>query len=81
VDLPALRRLADQVGAWLLVDFTQASGYLPIEASLADFAFSACYKWMLGIAGVAVAYWNRRRLPGWAPASAGWHSLAPGSRL
>jgi cysteine desulfurase/selenocysteine lyase len=80
VDLPALRRLADSVGALLLVDFTQASGYLPIEAALADFAFSACYKWMLGITGVAVAYWNRVRQPDWIPASAGWHSFAAGSR-
>jgi cysteine desulfurase / selenocysteine lyase len=80
VDLHALRALADSAGALLLVDFTQASGYLPIEASLADFAFSACYKWMLGITGVAVAYWNRARQPDWAPASAGWHSFAPGSR-
>jgi len=80
VDLHALRRLADNVGALLLVDFTQASGYLPIEAALADFAFSACYKWMLGITGVAVAYWNRTRQPDWTPASAGWHSLAPGGR-
>jgi cysteine desulfurase / selenocysteine lyase len=80
VDLRALRHLADSVGALLVVDFTQASGYLPIEASIADFAFSACYKWMLGITGVAVAYWNRARQPGWAPASAGWHSLAAGPR-
>jgi selenocysteine lyase/cysteine desulfurase len=79
-DLQALRTLADSVGAILLVDFTQASGYLPIEAAITDFAFSACYKWMLGITGVAVAYWNRTRQPDWAPASAGWHSLAPGSR-
>ena len=80
VDLTALRALADRVGALLLVDFTQASGYLPIDASIADFAFSACYKWMLGITGVAVAYWNRDRQPDWTPASAGWHSFAPGSR-
>ncbi len=79
-DLHALRALADKTGALLLVDFTQASGYLPIEASLADFAFSACYKWMLGITGVAIAYWNRTRQPDWTPASAGWHSLAPGAR-
>jgi selenocysteine lyase/cysteine desulfurase len=80
VDLAALRALADKVGALLVVDFTQASGYLPIEAAIADFAFSACYKWMLGITGVAVAYWNRARQPDWTPASAGWHSFAPGSR-
>jgi cysteine desulfurase/selenocysteine lyase len=79
-DLAALRRLADSVGALLVVDFTQASGYLAIDASLADFAFAASYKWMLGITGVAAAYWNRARLPDWAPRSAGWHSLAPGSR-
>jgi cysteine desulfurase / selenocysteine lyase len=79
-DLQALRRLADNVGALLLVDFTQASGYLPIDASIADFAFSACYKWMLGITGVAIAYWNRSRQPRWTPASAGWHSLSAGTR-
>jgi cysteine desulfurase/selenocysteine lyase len=79
-DLATLRRLADSVGALLVVDFTQAAGYLPIEASLADFAFSACYKWLLGMTGVAAAYWNRARQPDWMPATAGWHSLASGAR-
>lgn len=79
-DLVRLRALADSVGAMLVVDYTQAAGYLPIEARIADFAFSACYKWILGITGVAAAYWNQTRQPGWAPASAGWHSLAPGTR-
>jgi selenocysteine lyase/cysteine desulfurase len=79
-DLAALRDLADSVGALLVVDYTQAAGYLPIDAAIADFAFSACYKWLLGMTGVAVAYWNRTRLPEWSPRSAGWHSLVPGSR-
>ena len=74
-DLAALRRAADRVGAMLVVDYTQASGWMQIEAGIADFAFSACYKWMLGITGIAVAYWNRARQPGWAPATAGWYSL------
>jgi len=80
VDLKWLRCLADSVGAKLVVDFTQAAGYLPIPAALADFAFSACYKWLLGTTGVAAGYWNRARLPGWAPATAGWHSLADHGR-
>ncbi|MSP00020.1 MAG: aminotransferase class V-fold PLP-dependent enzyme [Acetobacteraceae bacterium] len=80
LDLIALRKLADSVGALLIVDFTQAAGYLPIEAAIADFAFSACYKWLLGITGVAVAFWNRARQPNWAPISAGWYSFEPGSR-
>jgi selenocysteine lyase/cysteine desulfurase len=79
-DLARLRAKADEVGAILMVDYTQAAGYLPIEASVADFAFSACYKWLLGITGCAVVYWNRYRQPGWRPATGGWHSLAGGSR-
>ena len=74
-DLPALRRIADAEGALLVVDHTQAAGYLPVDAALADFAFSACYKWLLGMTGTAIAYWNRARQPGWAPATAGWFSV------
>ncbi|MGG5818307.1 aminotransferase class V-fold PLP-dependent enzyme [Falsiroseomonas sp. HW251] len=79
-DLAALRRVADAAGAMLVVDFTQASGWLPIEAAIADFAFSSCYKWMLGLTGTAVAYWNRARQPGWSPATAGWYSIAAEGR-
>ncbi|MGX9962388.1 aminotransferase class V-fold PLP-dependent enzyme [Roseomonas sp. F4] len=75
-DLLPLRAAADRVGALLVVDYTQASGWLPVEAGIADFAFSACYKWMLGATGLAIAYWNRARQPGWAPATAGWYSVA-----
>lgn len=79
-DLAALRQVADRAGAMLVVDFTQANGWMPIEASVADFAFSACYKWMLGLTGLAVAYWNRARQPDWAPATAGWYSIVTGAR-
>jgi len=75
-DLDALRVVADSVGALLVVDFTQAAGWMPIKASVTDFAFSACYKWLLGTTGVAVAYWNRARQPDWTPSTAGWHSIA-----
>lgn len=79
-DLVGLRRLADKVGAILAVDFSQASGYLPIDATVADFAFSACYKWLLGTTGVAIAYWNSKRQPEWAPTTAGWYSIDAGPR-
>jgi selenocysteine lyase/cysteine desulfurase len=75
LDLAPLRALADSVGAMLVLDHTQAAGWMPIEAGIADFAFAACYKWMLGISGIAVAYWNQARQPGWAPRSAGWYSM------
>ena len=54
---------------------------MPIDASIADFAFSSCYKWMLGTTGTAVAYWNRARQPHWAPNSAGWYSIIDSGRL
>ena len=79
-ELLALRRQADAVGALLVVDFTQAAGYLPIDAGIADFAFSACYKWLLGITGTAIACWNRERQPYWQPSTAGWYSLASAQR-
>ena len=74
-NLKKLRSKADEVGAMLVVDFTQAAGYLPIEASLADFAFSSCYKWLLGITGCSIAFWNRERQPNWRPNTGGWHSI------
>ncbi|TDR94346.1 aminotransferase class V-fold PLP-dependent enzyme [Enterovirga rhinocerotis] len=79
-DLARLRARADEVGALLVVDYTQAAGYLPIDASVADFAFSACYKWLLGVTGCALAFWNRARQPHWRPRTAGWYSLATGAR-
>lgn len=74
-DLSALRATADRVGAVLAVDFTQAAGYMPIAVDECDFAFSACYKWLLGTTGVAVAFWNRQRQPDWQPTTAGWYSV------
>lgn len=74
-DLPALRALADSVGAALVVDFTQAAGWKQVRPEIADFAFSSCYKWLLATTGIAVAYWNQARQPGWAPRSAGWFNL------
>ncbi|WP_424812339.1 aminotransferase class V-fold PLP-dependent enzyme [Roseococcus sp. YIM B11640] len=79
-DLPALRAVADRHGALLVVDHTQSAGWMPIEAGIADFAFAASYKWLLGISGIAIAYWNRARQPGWAPRSAGWYSMASQAR-
>ena len=79
IDLSFYRELADSVGAIFLVDFTQAAGYAPIDASIADFAFSACYQWLLGTTGVTIAYWNHKRMQNWKPSTGGWHSLSLGA--
>ncbi|RDW64354.1 uncharacterized protein DSM5745_09765 [Aspergillus mulundensis] len=77
VDLSYYRRVADKVGAILIVDYSQAAGYAPIDAPIADFAFSCCHKWLLSSTGVAIAYWSQTRQPDWRPSTAGWHSLDP----
>lgn len=75
-NLAALRRVADAAGAMLVVDHTQAAGYLPLAAGPADFAFAATYKWLFGMTGTAIAYWNRERQPGWQPRTGGWFSIS-----
>src|SRR4029079_8060834 len=74
-DLAALSQITRDVGSMLMVDATHALGVLPVYAPHTDFLFSACYKWILGTHGVAVAYWNRERQPRWRPREVGWNSI------
>ena len=68
----ARRRAAHAVGATFIVDASHALGVVPVDARVADFVFSCCYKWQLGCTG------HRRRVLE-PPASAGLG--APGGRL
>jgi selenocysteine lyase/cysteine desulfurase len=76
-DLAAYAQVARDAGALLVVDASHALGVVPVYAPHADFLFSCCYKWVLGVKGVAVAYWNRGRQPDWRPRTLGWHSVSP----
>lgn len=78
LDLTVLRAVADRSDALLVADFTQAAGYMPIRVDMCDFAFSACYKWLLGCTGTAICFWNRAREPDWQPGTAGWYSVRSG---
>jgi cysteine desulfurase / selenocysteine lyase len=74
VDLGALRRMADAVGAVVIVDISHALGVMQLDLSDADFAFSCGYKWSLGVHGAGVGYCNRTRQPEWRPREVGWTS-------
>ncbi len=52
-DLPALREAARTHGARTYVDFSQAVGWLPVEAGAFDYSVSITYKWLLGPHGAA----------------------------
>ncbi|MGW4301380.1 aminotransferase class V-fold PLP-dependent enzyme [Streptomyces sp. NPDC004376] len=70
-DLPALREAARAHGARTYVDFSQAAGWLPMDAGEWDFSASVAYKWLLGPHGIAFLV-----LPedfgGLTPLLAGW---------
>ncbi len=76
IDLPALSQLVRDAGALLLLDATHAAGVVPVDASLADFVVSSCYKWLLGVHGTAIFYWNRERVPDFRAPFLGWNSSA-----
>lgn len=74
--LQALAELVQGTDTLLCVDSTHAAGAVPVEAAYADILVNSCYKWLLGIHGTAVFYWNRKRLPELEPPFLGWHSGA-----
>ncbi|MER6082745.1 aminotransferase class V-fold PLP-dependent enzyme [Streptomyces sp. NPDC001833] len=70
-DLPALREAARAHGTRTYVDFSQAAGWLPMDADAYDFTATVSFKWLLGPHGVAFLV-----LPedfgGLTPLLAGW---------
>ncbi|MEU1182759.1 aminotransferase class V-fold PLP-dependent enzyme [Streptomyces sp. NPDC005820] len=70
-DLPALREAARDHGARTYVDFSQAAGWLPLDAGAYDYTASVSFKWLLGPHGAAFLV-----LPedfgGLTPVLAGW---------
>ncbi|MER7009679.1 aminotransferase class V-fold PLP-dependent enzyme [Dactylosporangium sp. NPDC000555] len=73
-DYPAIVAAARACGALVVVDATQACGWLPFDGSLADVVVTGTYKWLMSPRGTALAYLDpglRERLTPWA---AGWYA-------
>ncbi|MFB0618954.1 aminotransferase class V-fold PLP-dependent enzyme [Streptomyces sp. AGS-58] len=70
-DLPALREAARAHGARTYVDFSQAAGWLPVDAGAHDFTASVAYKWLLGPHGAAFLT-VPEDFGGLVPVLAGW---------
>ncbi|GAA4429471.1 aminotransferase class V-fold PLP-dependent enzyme [Georgenia halophila] len=74
LDLGALRQAADSAGVPVLLDVTQAAGWLPLELEWADWVVCAGYKWLLaprGATWLAVHPRARRRT---IPVAANWYA-------
>lgn len=70
-DLAALRTAAREHGARTYVDFSQAAGWLPMDAGEYDFTASVSFKWLLGPHGAAFLT-VPEDLGGLTPVLAGW---------
>lgn len=60
--------------AAMLVDATQAAGWLPLSWSDFDFVIVAAYKWLLSPRGTAFLYVSPGRLAQLRPHAAGWYA-------
>jgi selenocysteine lyase/cysteine desulfurase len=73
-DYAGIVAAARSVGALVLVDATQACGWLPFDASLADGAFAGGYKWLMSPRGTALAYLSPELRARLRPIQAGWYA-------
>ncbi|SEM27212.1 aminotransferase class V-fold PLP-dependent enzyme [Streptacidiphilus jiangxiensis] len=76
VDLAAVREATRRVGARLLLDATQAAGWLPLapHAAAADYLVCAGYKWLLTPRGVSFLAVAPDAMAGLRPLAPGWYS-------
>lgn len=75
-DLDAVAAAADASGAEVLLDLTQAAGWLDVDASRFAWTVTGGYKWLLGPRGTAFLTVRPDLLERMVPTSAGWYAGA-----
>jgi selenocysteine lyase/cysteine desulfurase len=75
-DYPAIVAAARDAGALVVVDATQACGWLPFDGRLADVVAVGGYKWLMGPRGTAFAYLSPAVQELMPPIAAGWYAGA-----
>lgn len=73
-DLEKLGAAAHAAGAWLVVDATQAVGWLPIDVRHVDALVCAAYKWLCSPRGTAFFYVDPALRDRIRPTAAGWYA-------
>ncbi|MGI9017253.1 MAG: aminotransferase class V-fold PLP-dependent enzyme [Euzebya sp.] len=74
VDLAALHAACQEHRTQILLDLTQAAGWLPVDASLFDYTVCSGYKWLLAPRGTAFLTVRPDRQDGLVPHAAGWYA-------
>jgi selenocysteine lyase/cysteine desulfurase len=71
-DLPALRAATRAHGARLLIDTSQAAGWLPLDADDADYVVCGAFKWLAAPRGVSFLTVREGAEDGVSPCFVGW---------
>lgn len=74
LDVDALRAAAARTSTRVLLDVTQAAGWLPLHLDWADFVVGASYKWLLAPRGAAWLAVRPDALDAVVPAAANWYA-------
>jgi selenocysteine lyase/cysteine desulfurase len=75
-DLDSVVDAARSVGAMVVVDASQAAGWLPWRWSRADVVVAAAYKWLMAPRGAAFGYFSPAVRDRFTPLQAGWYAGA-----
>ncbi len=73
-DLAAISAAARAYGALVVVDATQAVGWLPVDASRADVLIGSAYKWLMSPRGTAFMVISAELQQRIRPAGSGWYA-------
>lgn len=76
VDLAALIARCAHTGTRILLDITQAAGWLPVDATAVAYTVCAGYKWLLAPRGTAYLTVQPDLMAGLTPNAAGWYAGA-----
>ena len=71
-DLPAISAAARDAGALVVVDATQALGWLPFDVRLTDACVAATYKWLMTPRGATLGYFSPELQDRVRPGQTGW---------
>jgi selenocysteine lyase/cysteine desulfurase len=74
VDLDAVRSAVEGTRTLVLLDVTQAVGWLPLDLAWADAVVAGGYKWLLSPRGCAWMAISGRLLPRVRPSNANWYA-------
>jgi selenocysteine lyase/cysteine desulfurase len=74
VDLESLREAAAASGTQVLLDVTQAAGWMPLRLDWADWVIGACYKWLMSPRGAAWLAVRPETLERTVPIAANWYA-------